>query len=277
MEKQRILITVKTYPTISTKYAETVCTAGIKEDGSWVRIYPIPFRGLDENQQYKKYDWIECQLRKSEKDHRPESFNLVDREELVPIDHLGTDSNGKWRERRCRLLQPNQVYERLEPLISDAHNNIRSLATFKPSKIIDFVWKEEDRVWDPKKLQEVKNRFYQKGLFENNDWQDHMKIVNKLPYGFSYVFEDKDGRKSQLKILDWEIGALYWNCLKHSTGHSEQEALYKVRDKYLNEFKQKDLHFFLGTTMQFQQISPNPWLIIGVFYPPRDDQLSLFD
>ena len=32
MEKQRILVTVKTYPTLSRKYGETVCTAGIRED-----------------------------------------------------------------------------------------------------------------------------------------------------------------------------------------------------------------------------------------------------
>lgn len=276
MEKQRILITVKTYPTISKKYAETVCTAGIKEDGSWVRIYPVPFRGLEKSQQYKKYDWIECHLRKSEKDRRPESFNLVDRGELVPIDHLGTGSNGKWRERRHRLLQPNQVYDQIDPLILDAHNNIRSLATFKPSKIIDFVWEEEDREWDPAKLQVVQNRFNQQGLFENNNWQEHMEIVDKLPYGFWYKFGDAEGKERRLKILDWEIGALYWNCWKNATGQKEREALHKVRDKYFNEFKEKDLHFFLGTTMQFHQVGPNPWLIIGVFYPPIDNQLSLY-
>ena len=32
-EKQRILVTLKTYPTLSRTYGETVCTAGIKEMG----------------------------------------------------------------------------------------------------------------------------------------------------------------------------------------------------------------------------------------------------
>lgn len=39
----KVLVTVKTYPTISVKYDELVCTAGFREDGSWIRIYPIPF------------------------------------------------------------------------------------------------------------------------------------------------------------------------------------------------------------------------------------------
>jgi len=34
MMKQRILVTVKTYPTLSAKYGETVCTAGVRPDGS---------------------------------------------------------------------------------------------------------------------------------------------------------------------------------------------------------------------------------------------------
>lgn len=57
-ETRRVFIVVKTYPTISRKYDELVCTAGILDDGSWVRIYPFPFRKLDYEQRYKKYQWI---------------------------------------------------------------------------------------------------------------------------------------------------------------------------------------------------------------------------
>jgi hypothetical protein len=35
MPNTKILITVKTYPTLSEKYDELVCTAGFKEDGTW--------------------------------------------------------------------------------------------------------------------------------------------------------------------------------------------------------------------------------------------------
>jgi hypothetical protein len=56
MEKERILITFKTYPRLSKTYGETVCTAGLREDGSWIRLYPVPFRRLDESQQHSKYE-----------------------------------------------------------------------------------------------------------------------------------------------------------------------------------------------------------------------------
>jgi len=77
MAKQRILITIKTYPTLSRKCGETVCTAGVREDGSWVRIYPVPFRRLDEAEQYRKFDWLECDLVKSHKRLRFESHDIA--------------------------------------------------------------------------------------------------------------------------------------------------------------------------------------------------------
>ncbi len=62
----KVLIIVKTYPTISeTREDEFVCTAGITEDGKWIRMYPVPFRRLDYVYRYKKYNWININLKKS--------------------------------------------------------------------------------------------------------------------------------------------------------------------------------------------------------------------
>ena len=47
MALAKVLITVKTYPTLSTKYEELVCTAGFREDGTWIRIYPVQFHFND--------------------------------------------------------------------------------------------------------------------------------------------------------------------------------------------------------------------------------------
>lgn len=85
MARERVLVTVKTYPTLSRKYGETVCTAGIREDGSWVRIYPVPFRRLGEAERYRKYDWIECDLHRRKADPRPESFTPADVSDLKPM------------------------------------------------------------------------------------------------------------------------------------------------------------------------------------------------
>jgi len=273
MPKERVLITVKTYPTLSRKYGETVCTAGVREDGSWVRIYPVPFRRLDEVQQYKKFDWLDCGLVRNSQDPRPETYRPVNQAEMTPVGHIGTEDN--WRERRRVLLETSRVYDRLDDLIDGAKANQVSLAVFKPTRIIGFVSEPDDeREWNPDKLREIRDLYSQLDLFEDNAWRQTFKVIPKLPYNFSYRFEDAAGRSSELQILDWETGALYWNCLKATDGN-ETAALKKVRDKYYDSFLKTNLHFFMGTTQQFHFVAPNPWVIIGVFPIPHVFQLDL--
>ena len=274
MSKERILITVKTYPTLSRKYGETVCTAGLREDGSWVRIYPVPFRRLDEDEQYKKFDWIECRLQRNQSDPRPETFRLLDQSELQPVGHI--DTNDDWRERRRIVLKTARVHDRLDELIAGAKANRVSLAVFKPTRILDFIWEDESREWDSDKLREIRELTQQIDLFADNTWRETFRVIPKLPYSFSYKFEDAAERSSELQVLDWEAGALYWRCLS-STGGDEQKALAKVKQKYLDNFLRTDLHFFLGTTQQFHFVAPNPWVIVGVFPIPHERQPKLFE
>ncbi len=273
MKKERILITVKTYPTLSRKYGETVCTAGVREDGSWVRIYPVPFRRLEEKEQYRKYDWLECRLARNTGDPRPETFRPVDEAELQPVAHI--DTTDAWAERRRILLRTAKVHDRLDELIAGAKAMEISLAVFKPTRILDFFHEEDTREWDEKKLQQMRNLHSQFDLFSDNSWRKTFSVIPKLPYSFSYRFEDATGKRSDLQILDWEIGALYWNCLRSTRG-DEPGALDLVRRKYFDAFMRTDLHFFLGTTQQWHSIAPNPWVIIGVFPAPRVAQMPLF-
>ena len=271
--KERVLITVKTYPTLSKKYGETVCTAGVRPDGTWVRMYPVPFRRLEETEQYKKFDWIDCRLKRNTSDPRPETFRPMDESELRAVSHIDTADN--WRERRQLLLKTARVYDRLDELIVGAKANTVSLAVFKPTKIRDFIWEEEAREWDPKKLEDMRQHTQQQDLFSDNTWRQSFEVVRKLPYSFSYRFDDAAGTQSELQVLDWEAGALYWHCLRDADG-DEPKALAKVRQKYLTEFAKKDLHFFLGTTQQWHSVAPNPWVIIGVFPIPHERQIGLF-
>ncbi|WP_306258211.1 hypothetical protein [Pararhizobium sp. IMCC21322] len=99
-------------------------------------------------------------------------------------------------------------------------------------------------------------------------------LMPKLPFKFKYRFADDAGKVSNMMIEDWEIGQLYWNCLKGST---PREAAKKVREKYLDDFaNKKDLYLFLGTTRRWHMSAPNPYVIIGTFHPPIVDQLALF-
>jgi hypothetical protein len=186
---------------------------------------------------------------------------------------MGTDD--RWRDRRKLLLRTAEVHVRLQSLIDAAKTNKASLAVFKPTKIISFLVEQEERYWDEAKVAEMRAKNQQAELFEEASWRETFKIIPKLPYSFSYKFADADGRQSTMQILDWEIGALYWNCLSQCDGQ-EQATLQKVREKYFVQFLKTDLHFFLGTTQQYHQVAPNPWVIVGVLPIPNETQPALF-
>jgi hypothetical protein len=268
----KVLITVKTYPTLSTKYEELVCTAGFREDGTWIRIYPVQFRQRPYAQQYKKYQWVELDLVKNEKDFRPESYRPASHEtEIKLLQEVASDGDA-WHERRKLVL--GKIYYNLDELIAEAKNKSiqTSLAVFKPSVIKEFVVEEVEREWSKEKLASLQ----QLNLFSVAT-DEKAEVVRKLPFKFSYRFEDNQGRSSQLMIEDWEIGALYWNLLSQHEGN-ENKAVAGVRAKYFDDFaKTKDLHLYLGTTFEFHlKNAPNPFVIIGTFHPKPIIQTKLF-
>lgn len=282
MPLTKVLIAVKTYPTLSSKYDELVCTAGFLEDGSWVRVYPIPFRKLDYEKRYSKYDWVEIDLIKNSSDFRPESYKprSIDSAFNV-VGHINTDNS--WHERKNIVFKT--VYTNLTQLISEAKDKkiATSLATFKPTELVDFTVEPVEREWDKEKLTALKAKAQQLHLFQNAE--NPFEVVNKLPFKFSYKFKDDAGTVSKLMIEDWEIGALYWKGVSKYDGHDrEVKACEYVKRKYWDDFAlTKDLYFFLGTVYESHVKNyPNPFVIIGTFHPtfPKpiavETQLKLF-
>lgn len=268
------MITVKTYPTISKKYDELVCTAGVQEDGSWIRIYPMPFRKLDYENQYKKYQWMEAPFIKNQSDPRPESYSVTDIDKIKLLNTVDTSHN--WSERKKIIFNNQPIFTKLKELISKANNNELSLAIFKPQKIVNFIWENTDREWSKEKRDLLKAKSKQMSFFQTaEEIEKEFSVVPKLPYRFSYEFVDDEGTKSVLMIEDWEIGMLYWNCLMQCS-NNEEVALQMVEKKYFDKFLEKDLYFFLGTLKQYHGWAKNPFVIVGVFYPPLDKQQDLF-
>jgi len=260
-ETKRIFITVKTYPTPSKKYDELVCTAGITEDGEWIRLYPIEFRKLSYENQYKKYDWIETKIERNSSDFRKESFRPVG--EIKVITYIDTKNN--WAERK-KIINRVKTYTNINKLVTDSQKpNYVSLALFKPAKILDFKYEKQNPEWSIEENKQLNL------LFPN---ENDFKRVKKLPFKFKYTFEDDEGKISKLMITDWEVGALFF---KYERDY--ELACKKVKEKYFDDFaNKKDLYFFLGTTKEYHNIAKNPFIIIGTFHPPKtpeDKQIQL--
>jgi hypothetical protein len=275
MARKKVLISVTTYPLPSRSYDELVCTAGVLETGEWIRIYPVPLSFLlDLKGSGKvnnvKYTWIELELNKRTDDFRPESFSPRHYDFRDLALHNRLDTEGNWQLRKDFCLQ--RVYTNLTQLIEDSKEpkNV-SLATFKPTEIKGFEIEEDDREWKD----EWKEIRKQGDLFATEKSPEI--LIPKLPYKFFYRFTDDSGKSSRLMIEDWEIGALYWNCLKSAEGN-EKIALEKVREQYEQNFiKNKDIYLFLGTTKEWHmRRAKNPFVIIGVFYPKKETQTKLF-
>lgn len=278
MAKTKVLITVTTYPLPSRSYDELVCTAGITDQGNWIRIYPVPLQFLkgmrnDGKLQTYKYTWIEFDLKKRTDDFRPESHSPIDYtfKDITIGDSIDTKHN--WNARKFYCIK--NVYKNITQLIDDSKEpkNI-SLATFKPTEFISFDIEQDDREWK----QEWKEQINQLQInFDEPDNVSKRELIPKLPFKFYYKFKDENGTISRLMIEDWEIGALYWNCLAKANG-DETIALQKVREKFEDDFmNNKDLYLFLGTTKEWHmRRSKNPFVIIGVFYPNKENQMSLF-
>jgi hypothetical protein len=278
MALTKLLITVTTYPLPSRSYDELVCTAGVTEQGDWIRIYPVPLqflKGLRKDGKVKsyKYTWIELDLKKRTDDFRPESRSPYDYsfKDIVIHGELGTENNWAERKKYCT----KNVYTNLSQLILDSQKPLNvSLATFRPTEFIGFEVEEDEREWKKEWREQINQLQINFGEPEKNLQRE---LISKIPYKFYYKFKDDQGTISRLMIEDWEIGALYWNCLKSSDG-DEIIALQKVREQYeINFFKNKDIYLFLGSTKEWHmRRAKNPFVIIGVFYPKKESQLSLF-
>lgn len=273
MRKEKVLITVKTYPTLSKSHVELVCTAGLREDGSWIRLYPIPFRLMDEDIRFPKWHWMELPVVRRMKDHRQESYSPADLDAINLADKIGTED--KWRERRRFVLGKSRVWTNMSALIEAAKQEKVSLATFKPSRMLGLdIQEEEQREWSPEALENARQSLRQGDLFREQEDTREFVPAEKIPYGFWYRFEDEEGRESRLKIIDWEIGMLYRNCVRDARGN-EEVACAKVREMYEAKFFQTDLHFFLGTTHAWHDRALNPWMIVGVVPFPVELQGEL--
>jgi hypothetical protein len=74
--RAKVLILCKTYPSPSAGYVETSCVAAMEEGGRLLRLYPVPFRLLEDENQFRKWQWIEADIEKAKDDHRQESHRI---------------------------------------------------------------------------------------------------------------------------------------------------------------------------------------------------------
>jgi hypothetical protein len=258
---RNVLVTVKAYPNPSEKYFETVCVAAISVEEGWLRLYPINFRSLPEGQRFKKYQIVQLKIRKHEKDQRPESYR-VDENSIKLLEVVSSAHN--WRE-RWQWVRPT-IGPSMCDMIRMQKETGRSLACVKPRVVEGIEVEDADAEWSDKKQSVVD----QLSLF---DPVDKAKL-EKIPFVFRYKYrcEDPNCKGHRQAIIDWELGELYRKV--RDQGLDREGILAAVRQKFFDELcgPGKDTHFYVGNHSLF----PASFMVIGVFWPPKEDQSSLF-
>lgn len=247
---EEILVVVKAYPNPSTKYIESSCTAGITRDGEWLRLYPLPYRMLKSDSQFKKYQWIKAKIKKSS-DPRPES-HYIDIDSIQITGSLSTRDN--WAA-RMDFLDPFLL--RSVEDMWDAHEKRGiSLAFFRPKLITSLIIEPDSPQWTERQLATL----CQQSFFDNCD----NRTLEKVPFSFSYRLFCDDPRCNghKMKIVDWEIYQSYRRWSRQYGPDWEK----KLRQRYEYEMQEKNhTHLFLGTMKQH----PTSWIVIGLCYPKK--------
>jgi len=259
VERLKVLIAVKTYPIPSAKYDELSCTAGVTEDGDFIRLYPINYRDLPWDQQFKKYQWIEVMAEKhTGRDFRKESWRPDSDSVTLLGEPIPTSRGGDWSARGKYVLR--NVAASMEELRDRQDLDTTSLGIFRPREVMDLVITPDDAEWKASFLDELR----QARLWET---RTKSKVPpRKIPWRFQYRFRCDDGRcngRHKMTIEDWEVGALYWRLV--DAGAAPDEAAAKVKQRFLDEIcaPEKETYFYVGTVLSW----PKSWVVIGIFYP----------
>lgn len=257
IHNHRILILCKTYPSPSAKYVETSCVAGMDENGRLMRLFPVPFRLVAEEQQFRKWQWIRARVRKATDDHRLESYRIsVD---TIEIEGEPLPTRNEWRERR-QAIAAVPVFEDFADLEAARVSQNVTLGLLRPSRLMDLqITKATTADWSEDEIAKLMQAQRQASLFDQDEEQSSLKRLKKIPYDFHYLYAGRDGKVVKHKLVDWEAGALYWNI------HRKPNWQALFRQKYLEEFSTKDVMFLMGTIHRF----PDQWLIVSVLYPPK--------
>ncbi len=261
----RALIFGKTYPELSTKYVETVCTGGILESGQPIRLYPVPLRYLDGESQYRLYDWITVPMEKSRTDPRPESFHIAPNK-IQLGDNVPPDQ-AEWSARREYVFRDlSWHFGGMAELMEANRSRQCSIGLVQPGQIDDVVLTA--------KSPNERTRFDQKMAalqehVESDMFHPSFKHLAFMSHEITLHWRcaERCGTCARqphgMKILDWGLFEL-------ARRDSWQAAADRMRE--ISDLTRYDFRLYLGNF----RLHMRNFGIIGLWYPKKQMQRSLF-
>jgi hypothetical protein len=241
----RVRILVKAFPQPSKAHEETVCCAGITEDGAeLLRLFPIRFRRLPKEHQFDRFDLVQMTATKAS-DPRPESYRVDETSIRLLESPKLTD------EAKVRLWQPF-VAPSLQQLHADNRANNRSLGIIRPDpESLKFISKPaKDAGAEDRDVAEQVRLVQQSSLLE-----EPLTPLERPEFAFAYRYTSA-GRKHEHIIHDWEVQEAH-RQYKRRYG---ADALDHLTRMYGQTIPARNLHFIMGT----MAAHPRTFIVIGL-------------
>lgn len=258
----RVVVLVKAAPVLTSHLDETMCVAGARIDGEspeWIRLHPVPFRDLESDAKFAKYQQVDVDLIRSKTDRRPESWTpIVDSITIGP--RLGT--NDAWSDRRELVgqLRSATMCELVEVNRSGSGPKTPSLAVVRLAEAPELIITERSEEQLTKWRSRAEGASARLNLFE--DPAVDKPPFEVVPWRFQYRYRCLgDGcRGHEQTIVDWEVVAL-WRKVRF-----QQDWRDKMREKFVGDLwgENRSSVLFVGN----QEQHPASFLVLGVFWPP---------
>lgn len=248
MPIERSIILVKAWPQPSAKYGETVCCAGVTPEGQWRRLFPIRFRHLAGDKQFKRWDLVEYLPRPPTGDRRKESRNV----EESSLKRVGAMKPASRADFFSGLTRPSIV---------DAASRGESLALVRPENF-EFVWKRK-----PAAEIEADRLKRARTLSQGSLFDKELAAIEPCPFDIRMKFTDATGRHD-MACGDWETAATFF---KWREEYGEESALQRLKARYEGEYAEAGVAFAFGTMAKH----PTTWILLGIIRLDESSQMKL--
>lgn len=262
--REKILIWAKTYPELSKKHLETVCTAGMLPSGKPLRLYPIPYRYLGGNdERFKLYQWITADIAKNLNDPRPESHK-IDCDSIEVGEFIRTTQDEWGKRSEWMFKDPSWQFESVDDLLKAQKEKGTSIGVVAPREVtkVEVVERSADeeksfeqKFAEVKRIHEAKRQ--QIDMFEQAIPPEMKKLDSvKFRVQVSWLCKSPTCSGHRMQVLDWGLCEL-------QRRDGDAKALERMQE--LCRLDVYDLKFFLGNLFLY----PASFMIVGMWYPKR--------
>jgi len=266
----KVLILVKAAPVLTRELDETMCVAGIRLDTDpveWVRLHPVPFRDLNDDSKFRKYEVVTVEVNRPRSDRRPETWSPVhgsiDRGEA-----LGTDAGWAQRVALVEQLPEHSMCDLIEANRVGSGRGVPSLAVVRPVGPPSVKISQRDNAQLATWRTRAQGAAARLSLFE--DPSTEKAPFEVVPWRFQYQYRCSAStcRGHEQTIVDWEI-LPYWRRVRRERDWQE-----RVAHRFSHDLWQgRDTVLFVGN----QEQHPISFLVLGVFWPPAGGKQGVLD